>query len=107
MSQESNHFTHDQIIDELLEQTAYAIRMLSASRDALLESHIGKEFNWKVPKPVIMHAVSRALTDCIMPQVDYKKLHRGIISLVIFFLEDEDVNIALKIKKELCETDKE
>lgn len=107
MSQESNNFTREQVIDELLEQTAYAVRILRAGRDALLESHIGKEFDGKLPKPVLMHAVSRALTDCIMPQVDYKKLHRGIISLTLFFLEDEDVNIALKIEDDLRETDKE
>lgn len=107
MSQESNNFTRNQVIDELLEQTGYAIRLLQASRDALLESHIGKEFDGKPPRPVIMHAVSRALTDCTMPQVDYKKLHRGIISLALFFLEDEDVNIALKIKSDLHDTDKE
>lgn len=107
MSEETKNFSPKDVLTELYEQSEYAIRILRASRDALFESKVGKGFNGKPPRPVIMHAVSRALTDCKMPTLDYAKFHRGVISLCLFFLEDDDVNLALNLKKELRETDEE
>ena len=106
MSEKMN-FTPKQVIDEVLEQTDYAVKTLRASREALFESNVGEDFKGKVPRPVVMHAISRALTEVKLPGLDYDKFHRGILSLVLFFLEDDDVNLALKIKKELKDTDDE
>lgn len=107
MSEESKNLSAKDVLTELYEQSEYAIHILRASRDALFESKVGKEFNGKPPRPVIMHALSRALTDCNVPNLDYVKFHRGVISLCLFFLEDDDVNLALNLKKELRETDGE
>lgn len=107
MSEESKNLSAKDVLTELYEQSEYAIRILRASRDALFESKVGKEFNGKPPRPVIMHALSRALTDCRMPDIDNEKFLRGLISLCLFFLEDDDVNLALNLKKELHETDGE
>lgn len=107
MSEETKNFNHKDVLTELYEQSEYAICILRASRDALFESKVGKEFKGKPPRAVIMHAVSRALTDCKMPALDYAKFNRGVISLCLFFLEDDDVNLALNLKKELRETDEE
>ncbi len=107
MSEESKKFGSNEVLDELLDQSGYAIHLLGASRQALLDSKIAKDFNGKPPRPVIMHAVSRALTECEMPNLDHKKFLRGLISLCVFFLEDEDVNLALKIKEDLLKSDKE
>ena len=107
MSEETKNFSPNDVLTELYEQSEYAIKILRASRDALFESKVGKDFNGKPPRPIIMHAVSRALTDLNMPSIDYAKFHRGVISLCLFLLEDDDVNLALNLKKELRETDKE
>mgnify|MGYP003293528365 CR=1 FL=1 len=101
MAEESRNFSAEDVMSQLLEQTKYAINMLHASREALFESKIGDDFNGKVPRPVIMHAISNALTECKMPGLDYDKFNRGVISLCLFFLEDEDVNIALKMREGL------
>lgn len=93
-------FTAEQVGDEVCEQIEYAINVLKMGRTSLLESNIGKEFDGRPPRSVIMHAVSRALTECDIA-VDLDKFHRGLISLCIFFLEDEDVTLALKIKDEV------
>lgn len=106
MSKQSKEFTHDDVFNEVYEQSAYAMRMLGASRQALLESHIGKEFGGKPPRAVMMHAMSRAMSECEMPGVDRKKLLRGLVSICVFLLEDEDVNLALRINEELRKTDK-
>lgn len=97
----------NELFDELDEQLRYATRILGTARLALFESKIGKQFGGKPPRPVIMHALSRGLTDCEMPDVDDKKFLRGLISLCLFYLEDKDVELALKIKEELSDTDKE
>lgn len=102
---EEKKYTVSEVGDELCEQSEYAIRILGASRKALSDSKIGEDFNGRIPRPVIMHAVSRALTEVNMPSLDQKKFVRGLVSLCVFLLEDEDVNIALKIKEELGKTD--
>ena len=104
MSEEKKKISADEVYNELSEQVDYAVKLLKDSREALVESHIGKDFKFKPPRAVIMHAISRALTEVDLP-VDYPKLHRGLISLCLFFLEDDDVSLALKIKHELRETD--
>lgn len=106
MSEESKNFTSSEIFGELISQSEYATRLLSLSRRALIDSNIGKDFNGKPPRAVIMHAVSRALTEVNMPNIDQKKLLRGLISLCISFLEDEDIRLAMRIKDELGKTDK-
>ena len=106
MSEETKKFGSNEVLDELFDQSGYAIHLLGVGRQALLDSKIAEDFNGKPPRPVVMHAVSRALTECEMPQVDQKKLMRGLISLCVFFLEDEDVNLALKIKEDLLKSDK-
>lgn len=106
MSEETKKFGSNEVLDELFEQSGYAIHLLGASRQALLDSKIAKDFNGKPPRHVVMHAVSRALTECEMPYLDHKKFLRGLISLCVFFLEDEDVNLALKIKAALLKSDK-
>ena len=93
-------FTAEQVDDEVCEQIEYAINILKMGRTSLLESNVGKDFDGKPPRSVIMHSVARALTECDIP-VDLDKFHRGLISLCIFFLEDEDVTLALKIKDEV------
>ena len=97
-------FTVEQVGDEVCEQIEYAINILKMGRTSLLDSNVGKDFDGKPPRSVIMHAVARALTECDIP-VDLDKFHRGLISLCIFFLEDEDVTLALKIKDDLPKTD--
>ena len=97
-------FTVEQVGDEVCEQIEYAINILKMGRTSLLDSNVGKDFDGKPPRSVIMHAVARALTECDIP-VDRDKFHRGLISLCIFFLEDEDVTLALKIRDDLPKTD--
>ena len=106
MSEETKKLGSDEVLNELFEQSGYAIHLLGAGRQALLDSKIAKDFNGKPPRPVTMYAVSRALTECEMPNLDHKKFLRGLISLCVFFLEDEDVNLALKIKEDLLKSDK-
>lgn len=97
-------FTAEQVGDEVCKQIEYAINILKMGRTSLLESNVGKDFDGKPPRSVIMHAVARGLTECDIP-VDRDKFHRGLISLCIFFLEDEDVTLALKIKDDLPKAD--
>ena len=97
-------FTVEQVGDEVCEQIEYAINILKMGRTSLLDSNVGKDFDGKPPRSVIMHAVARALTECDIP-VDRDKFHRGLISLCIFFLEDEDVTLALKIRDDLPKAD--
>ena len=97
-------FTAEQVGDEVCEQIEYAINILKMGRTSLLDSNVGKDFDGKPPRSVIMHAVARALTECDIG-VDLDKFHRGLISLCIFFLEDEDVTLALKIKDDLPKAD--
>lgn len=106
MSAEKKKFTVEQVGNEVCEQIEYAIALLKAGRQSLLESNIGKDFDGKPPRSVIMHAVARALTECDIP-VNREKFHRGLISLCIFFLEDEDVTLALKIRDDLPKADEE
>ena len=103
----SENISSNELFDELKEQMRYATGLLGTARHALFESKIGKQFGGKPPRPVIMHALSRGLTDCEMPDVDDKKFLRGLISLCLFYLEDKDVELALKIKEELSDTGKE
>ena len=107
MSENSKNFSRNDVLTEVYEQSEYAIKILHASRDALFDSKLAKQFNGKPPRPVIMHALSRALTECNSPDIDYVKFHRGVISLCFFLLEDDDVNLALNLKAELRKTDKE
>lgn len=100
MSAEKKKFTASEVGNEVCEQIEYAVNILKMGRTSLLDSNVGKGFDGKPPRSVIMHAVSRALTECDIP-VDLDKFHRGLISLCIFFLEDEDVTLALKIKDEV------
>lgn len=100
MSAEKKKFTASEVGDEVCEQIEYAITILKMYRESLIDSKVGKDFDGKPPRSVIMHAVARALTECDIP-VDLDKFHRGLISLCIFFLEDEDVTLALKIKDEV------
>lgn len=95
----------NKVFEELKEQLKYATGLLATARMALFDSKIAKQFNGKPPRPVIMHALSRGLTDCEMPDIDDKKFLRGLISLCLFYLEDKDVELALKIKEELSDTD--
>ena len=106
MPVEKKKFTAEEVGDEVCEQIEYAIGLLSMGRQSLVDSNVGKDFDGKPPRSVLMHAVSRALTECDIP-VDREKFHRGLISLCIFFLEDEDVTLALKIKDDLRNTDEE
>lgn len=99
-------FTVEQVGDEICEQIKYTINILKMGRTSLLESNVGKDFDGKPPRSVIMHAIARALTE-IDIGVDPAKFHRGLISLCLFFLEDEDVTLALKLKDEVKDTDKE
>lgn len=97
----------NQVMTELCDQTSYAMRILGASREALNESSINKDFKGKVPRLIKMHAMSRALTECEMPDIDHKKFLRGLISVCVFLLEDDDVNLALKIKDDLLKSEKQ
>lgn len=94
------------VFKELKDQLKYATGLLGVAREALFESKIAKQFNGKPPRLVIMHAVSRALTNCEMPDIDDKKFLRGLISLCLFYLEDKDVELALQIKEDLLKSDK-
>lgn len=105
MSEESQNFSQSEVFKELCDQSVYALRILGAGRQALLESKIASDFNGKPPRTVMMHAVSRALTEVNNANLDREKLMRGLISLCIFLLEDEDVDLALKIKADLLKTD--
>lgn len=102
----SKEFKPNEVMAELCDQTSYALDILGASREALNESNVGKDFKGKVPRSVKMHMMSRALTECVMPDIDHEKLMRGLISVCVFLLEDEDVNLALKIKTDLLDTGK-
>lgn len=104
MSAEKKKFTADEVGEEVCEQIEYAISILKMGRQSLIESNVGKDFDGNPPRSVIMHAVARALTE-IDIGVDLAKFHRGLISLCLFFLEDEDVTRALKLKDELKDTD--
>lgn len=106
MSAEKKKFTLHEVHNEVCEQIEYAIALLQVCRQSLLESNVGKDFEGKPPRSVLMHGIARALTECNIP-VDREKFHRGLISLCIFFLEDEDVTLALKIKDDLHKTDEE
>lgn len=106
MSEESKKFGADEVFTEVLEQTTYALRLLGTSRQALLESNIGKQCEGKPPRLVMMHAISKAVTECDLLNFDHKKFLRGLISVCVYLLEDDDVNIALKIKQDLLDTDK-
>lgn len=106
MSAEKKKFTVDEVHNEVCEQIEYAVDLLQMGRQSLLESNIGKDFEGKPPRSVLMHGIARALTECDIP-VDREKFHRGLISLCIFYLEDEDVTLALKIRDDLYKTDKE
>ena len=99
-------FTAEEVGNEVCEQIEYAIAILKMGRTSLLESNVVKDFDGKPPRSVIMHAVARALTE-IDIGTDLAKFHRGLISLCLFFLEDEDVTLALKLKDELKDIDKE
>ena len=106
MSEESKNFSQHQVFHDLLVDTQYAVRTLRTSREALSESKIGNDFGGKVPRAVVMHSMSRALTECKLPELDYDKFHRGVIALCLFFLEDDDMNLALKVKNGLMDIDK-
>ena len=100
MSEESKKFNGNEVLAEVCEQSAYAMRLLGTSREALLDSKVGEQFGGKPPRPVMMHAMSKALTEVNLPDVDHKKFVRGLISALVFLLEDDDVNLALKIKED-------
>lgn len=106
MSAKKKKFTESEVVDEVCEQIEYAIGILNMGRQSLLESNVGIDFKGKPPRSVIMHAIARALTEVDIG-TDLDKFHRGLISLCLFFLEDEDVTLALKLKGELKDTDKE
>lgn len=103
-AEKKKKFTIDEVGEEVCEQIKYAIDVLKMGRQSLVESNVGKDFDSKPPRSVIMHAVSRALTELDIG-LDLAKFHRGLISLCLFFLEDEDVTLALKLKDELKDTD--
>lgn len=106
MTKESEEFSAKQVMEDLVEDVKYATAVLGAGRAALLESNIGKSFNGKPPRVVMMHAISRALTSPEVESLDSDQFRRGVIALALFYLEDEDVNLALKIKDELLDADK-
>lgn len=106
MSDNAKKITSNKVFRDLLEELPYAIELLCASRDSLLESHIGKSFDGKPPRSVIMHAVSRALTSDLVP-IDRTKFTRGVTALCLYLLEDEDVNLALKLKDDLSDIEEE
>lgn len=106
MSEETKKFSDSDVLSEVCEQSAFAMHILGASRQALLDSKIAKDFGGKPPRSVMMHAMSRAIEEADMSALDHKKLMRGLISLCVFFLEDDDVDLALKIKADLIKTDK-
>jgi len=106
MSVEKKKFTAHEVHNEVCEQIEYAVALLKTGRQLLLESNVGKDFEGKPPRSVLMHGIARALTECDIP-VDREKFHRGLISLCIFYLEDEDVTLALKIRDDLYETDED
>lgn len=107
MSEESKGTPACKVLDDLVDDVQYAVDILRIGKAALLDSNIGKSFHGKPPRAVIMHAVSRALTSPEVDSFDSDKFRRGVIALCLFFLEDEDVNLALKIKNELNDTGNE
>lgn len=91
----------NEILEELKEELKYATLVLGTGREALIESKIGKGFDGKPPKLVTMHALSHSLAACDLPNLERDKFIRGLIALCVFYLEDEDVSLALKLKEEL------